>query len=123
MWHNFTMEGVLGTVTVAMGLKKDTGRYLVGVHRGREYWFEKAKLEAWSVEPSGLQISIDESAWERRVNADRTAPAVEVAAHKMRKCLLCKEPFAAGRVQYVCGPCKNTANWREGATIFCSMEG
>ena len=117
------MEGVVGTVSVALCMKKDTGRYLVGEHDGREFWFEKAKLEAWSVEPRGLQITIDESAWERRTRAGRTAPAPAATAFKTRKCLCCKQPFAAERVQYVCTPCKATANWREGETIFCSAGG
>jgi len=113
----------VGTVSIALGLKKDTGRYLVGVHAGREFWFEKDKLEAWSAEPSGLQITIDAAAWERRLKSGRTAAeeTVPSTGFKLRKCLVCKTPFSAHRVQYVCGPCKQTANWRDGESSFCAV--
>ncbi len=106
----------MDTVTVTLHFGRDTGRYLVGDLSGREYWFDKGKLTAWSTDQRSLVVTLDEAAWEKRVRAERPEPAVVI--HKTRKCLCCRQEFGAERFMFVCSTCKETANWREGVTVF-----
>ncbi len=106
----------MASITVKLDFKRDTGRYLVADRTGREYWFDKQKLGGWSIDRDAVEIQIEEEAWTRRLRAERAEP--EVVVHKTRICLCCRKAFGAERTMYVCDPCKQTANWQDGLTIF-----
>jgi hypothetical protein len=110
------------TLTLTFSVVKNAPTFVeVRDEHGHSRAFEKGRqpLEL-SADEKTVTVVVAKKLWERRMKRlPEKAPvnerkASKPVAKKTRKCLICKHDFPQEKNQYICQPCKSTANWKSG---------
>lgn len=105
----------MGQIEVKLRYSHTTADYVVGEdEHGSQRWFRRTGEVPFEITGDDLVVVVDETAWKRR----QKSYAPDKVETKKRKCLSCRNEFAAEKNQYVCNSCKSTHNWRQGYNSF-----
>lgn len=108
----------MSVVTVELQYQSTTGEYFIGIDdNGEKRWFDRRHHSEIRVVGERLIVEIDERKWKRRTQSALVTKPKDDGC-KDRKCLMCRTTFRAEKNIFICTPCKETAEWRNGSTIF-----